>query len=414
MKYNGTLELPFGENAVVAIMSYNGYNQEDSIIINESAIERGLFRADILDKYESKIEKNPSTSQDDEFTKPDRNKVTGMKQGNYNKLNDLGYIPEETVIQNEDIIIGKISPIQPIGNDNKVYKDNSTIFKSNVEGVIDRVHTNVYNAEGYQVYNVRIRTERKPIIGDKFTSFHGQKGTVGITYKQKDMPFTEEGIIPDLIINPHAFPTRMSLGQMIETLCGKIATGTCNFIDGTPFSDYDVMKIPEHLIKLGFTPHGTETMYCGITGKKMEAKIFIGPTYYIRTRHMVMDKIHARATGPRQKLTKQPLEGRSRDGGLRIGEMERDAIISHGMSQFMKERFMETSDITKVHICDLCGRIVSKMIDKNYYQCKGCNNTTHISHVVIPYAAKLLFQELTSVNILPRIRTENNMFADDA
>lgn len=191
MKYNGCMDLPYGENAIVAVASYTGFNQEDSIIFNQSAIDRGIFRADTLKKYHGEIQKNPSTSQDDIFTKPDRNKVTGMKQGNYDKLNDKGFAPEETIIDNEDIIIGKISPIQPTGNNNKVYKDSSEIFKTNVQGVIDRVHTGVYNAEGYEMYNVRVRMERKPISGDKMTTRHGQKGTIGITYPQRDMPFTE-------------------------------------------------------------------------------------------------------------------------------------------------------------------------------------------------------------------------------
>ena len=203
MKYNGCMDLPYGENAIVAVASYNGYNQEDSIIYNQSAIDRGIFRADTLRKYHSEILKNPSTSQDDIFTRPDRNKVTGMKQGSYDKLNEKGYAPEETILENEDVIIGKISPIQPTGNNNKVYKDSSEIFKTNVQGAIDRIHTGVYNAEGYEMYNVRVRMERKPIPGDKMTTFHGQKGTIGITYAQRDMPFTESGIIPDLILNPH-------------------------------------------------------------------------------------------------------------------------------------------------------------------------------------------------------------------
>jgi DNA-directed RNA polymerase II subunit RPB2 len=413
MKYNGCLDLPHGENTIVAICSYTGYNQEDSIIFNQSAIDRGIFRADTLKKYHSEIFKNPSTSQDDIFTKPDRNKVISMKQGNYDKLNNLGFIPEETIINNEDVIIGKISPIQPTGNNNKVYKDNSEIFKSNVQGVIDRVHTGIYNTEGYEMYNVRIRMERKPMVGDKFTTFSGQKGSVGITYKQKDMPFTESGIIPDLILNPHGYPSRMSLGHFIECLASKEAAESGKFIDGTPFNNYDVHQLPEALKKLGFSPYGTEKMYCGLTGKKMDAEIFIGPVYKIRLKHMVLDKVHGRARGPKQALTRQPLEGRSRDGGLKIGEMERDAMIAHGMGQFLKERLMETSDISKEYICDICGMFASKVIDKDYYKCKGCHNTTKISAIVIPHACKLLFQELTSVNVLPRIRTEQSIYSDE-
>ena len=413
MKYNGFMDLPYGENAIVAICSYNGYNQEDSIIFNQSAIERGLFSADTLKKYNSEITKNPSTSQDDIFTKPDRNKVTGMKQGYYDKLNEKGYVPEETEINNEDIIIGKISPIQPTGNNSKVYKDNSEIFKSNVSGVIDRIHTGVYNSEGYEMYNVRVRMQRKLIAGDKMTNRHGQKGTVGITYQQKDMPFTESGIIPDLILNPCGYPSRMCLGQFIECLASKEAAEMCHFVDGTPFNNYDINNLPEVMKKLGYSPYGTEKMYCGLTGRKMDVEIFIGPVFTIRLKHMVLDKVHGRARGPRQALTRQPLEGRSRDGGLKIGEMEKDAMVAHGMGQFIKERLMETSDITKVYVCDECGMFAAKVIDKDYYKCKGCHNSTRISAVVIPYACKLLFQELTSVNILPRIRTERSIYSDE-
>jgi DNA-directed RNA polymerase beta subunit/intein/homing endonuclease len=320
MKYNGCLDLPYGENAVVAVASYSGFNQEDSIIFNQSAIDRGIFRADTLKKYHSEIQKNPSTSQDDIFTKPDRNKVTGMKQGNYDKLNDKGFAPEETIIDNEDLIIGKISPIQPTGNNNKVYKDSSEIFKTNVQGVIDRVHTGVYNAEGYEMYNVRVRMERKPIPGDKMTTRHGQKGTIGITYPQRDMPFTESGIVPDLILNPHGYPSRMSLGHFIECLASKEAAETGHFVDGTPFNNYDIKQLPDALKKLGYSPYGTEKMYCGFTGRQMDVEIFIGPVYNIRLKHMVLDKVHGRARGPKQALTRQPLEGRSRDGGLKIGK----------------------------------------------------------------------------------------------
>lgn len=410
MYINNTIDLPFGENVVVAIMSYMGYNQEDSIIFNESAVKRGLFRADTLKKDHSEILKNPSTSQDDIFTKPDANKVTGMKQGNYNKLNEKGFAPEETNITNQDIIIGKVSPIQPTGNNNKVYKDNSKQFKSNVDGVIDRVHTGVYNNDGYEMINVRIRMEREPIIGDKFTNRHGQKGTLGILLPQKDMPFTEEGIVPDLIMNPHSIPSRMTVAQLIECVASKIGAINGEYVDGTPFNNYDVTQLPEILEKLGYQPYGTETMYCGVTGRKMKSEIFIGPTYYMRLKHMVLDKVHSRSIGPRQALTRQPLEGRSRDGGLKIGEMEKDAMVAHGVGQFLKERMMETSDITKTYVCDICGRFASKVFDKDYYYCQGCNNSTNISAVSMPHACKLMFQEITSVNILPRIRTKQSVY----
>ncbi len=410
MRINNSMDLPFGENVVIAIMSYMGYNQEDSIIFNKASVDRGLFLCDSLKKEHAEIVKNPSTSQDDIFTKPDSNKVTGMQQGNYDKLNDKGFVPEETVIDNQDIIIGKVSPIQPTGTNNKVYKDNSVQFKSNVEGVIDRVHTGVYNNDGYEMYNVRLRMERVPIIGDKFSNRHGQKGTLGILLPERDMPFTESGMVPDLIMNPHGIPSRMTHAQLLECLASKYGAITGQYVDGTPFNNYDVSKLPDMLKSVGFKPYGTETMYCGITGKKMQSEIFIGPTYYMRLKHMVLDKVHSRSIGPKQAITRQPLEGRSRDGGLKIGEMEKDSMIAHGVGQFLKERLNEVSDITKVHICDVCGRFASKVFDKDYYYCEGCDNSTRISAVSMPYACKLLFQEITSVNIQPRIRTRQSVF----
>jgi DNA-directed RNA polymerase II subunit RPB2 len=405
MKYNRFLDLPSGENTIVAIMSYTGYNVEDSIIMNQTAIDRGLFRCDTVRKYNSKIEKNPSTSRDDMFMKPDRNKVTGMTRGNYEKLSDKGFIPEETEINNNDVLIGKVSPIQPT-SDNKVYKDKSELFKTNVPGVVDRVHKDIFNADGYEMCSIRVRMEREPIIGDKFSNFHGQKGTVGITLPQMDMPFTKEGISPDIIFNPHGMPSRMTMGQLSETLSSKIAANTGALFDGTPFSDYDVMELPKMLKELGYNEYGTEEMYCGMTGRKMKAQVFIGPVYYLRLKHMVKDKIHGRSTGPRQAITRQPMEGRSKDGGLKIGEMEKDAMIAHGIGQYLKERMMETSDISKATVCDKCGLFATKVMDKDYYVCNNCNNHTEFSTVSLPYAFKLLAQELTAVNILPRIRTE--------
>jgi DNA-directed RNA polymerase II subunit RPB2 len=179
--------------------------------------------------------------------KPDRNKVTGMKQGNYDKLNEKGFIPEETIIENEDIIIGKVSPIQPTGNNNKVYKDSSEVFKSNVEGVVDRVHTNIFNSDGYEQYNMRVRMERIPMIGDKFASDFGQKGTLGIALPQKDMPFTEDGMVPDLIMNPHAIPSRMTVAQLISCMSAKIGAIDGKFMDGTPFNDYNGRDLPNIL-----------------------------------------------------------------------------------------------------------------------------------------------------------------------
>ena len=371
-----------------------------------------MFMADTLKKIHDEIQKNPSTSQDDIFTKPDRNKVNGMREANYEKLNDKGFAPEETILDLEDAIIGKISPIQPTANSNKVYKDSSQIYRENIEGVVDRVHNGIYNTDGYPMINMRLRKARIPMSGDKMTTFHGQKGTIGITYPQKSMPFTESGMCPDIMLNPHGYPSRMSMGHFIECLVSKEAAETCHFVDGTPFNKYDIASIPEALKAIGFNPYGTEKMYCGLTGRAMDTEIFIGPVYNIRLKHMVLDKVHGRARGPKQTLTRQPLEGRSKDGGLKIGGMETNAIVSYGMSQFFKEKMMECSDIELFRVCDICGMFASKIKDKQSYRCTGCKNTTKISAVVMGYAFKLTLQELRSVNIIGRIRTEKNGIDD--
>lgn len=653
-KYTGLQNLPAGENVIVAIATYTGYNQEDSLIFNKSAIERGLFRATNFKKEHDVIQKNPATGQDEIFMKPDVNRVSGIKHGNYNKLNEKGYVPEETYIEENDVLIGKVTPIQPSANNNmKIYKDSSTVFRSGVPGVVDKVYTGVYNADGYEMYNMRIRSERVPRVGDKFCAsphsevltnkgwikfdelYHryklgeeftvatlhdgkfikydkpidvyefdydgymykltsqqvdfcitmdhemwarkrdknyelikateiygkqyylkkdgwidnsgvsddslmnitynendqrlpssvfelntkqarklmemwfssckvkpirtqsvelandimrlaihagwsatiehanntyyvhintikyinepfisnmddetneelikykgkvyclevpshvfmfrynnknvwsgncsraGQKGTIGITLPSEDMPFTSSGIQPDIILSTCALPSRMTIGQLFECVLGKASALSGHMSDGTPFENYDIDEAREVLKQHGFDDYGYETLYCGFTGRKMDVQIFIGPTYYIRLKHMVQDKIQVRARGPTTQLTQQPPEGKIRDGGLRIGEMEKDALIAHGMSQFLKERFMECSDIYITRVCNKCGLIARKQLNKDAYVCDGCKNASDISKVCIPYAYKLLTQQLMAINIIPRIRTNQSEF----
>jgi DNA-directed RNA polymerase II subunit RPB2 len=241
-----------------------------------------------------------------------------------------------------------------------------------------------------------------------------EKGTIGLTLSQSDMPFTAEGITPDIILNPNAIPSRMTIAQLIECLVGKIAAIKGCEADGTTFTDINVEQMKDELEKLGYERNSTEYMYNGMTGQRLRVPIFIGPTYYQRLKHLVMDKIHSRARGPITMLTHQPPEGRSKDGGLRCGEMERDSIISHGMSKFLKERLLDTSDSYSTYVCDICGLFAQRIIRKenritpqssDIYQCIGCKNKTKISKVIIPYAFKLLIQELMSMNIAPRIRT---------
>lgn len=589
-RYTNTDILPPGEMAIVAIASYTGYNQEDSILLNRNSTEAGLFRACTYKKYTSSVSKNQSTSQDDIFMKPDPTKVIGMRNGSYEKLNDRGYVPEETRIENGDIIIGKVTPIQDVIGSNKNFRDSSESYKSLVPGYVDRVYSDIVNQDGYDTIKMTIRSERLPAIGDKFCflpdheiltengwvpitdvskdvrvatlvdgerlvydyptdtqelhwngrmynvqnnqvdlcvtdnhrlyvdigegfkialpteiygksysyltghidnersvvyvnnneqqdywsdyngkvycctvpsgiiyvrrngkpvwtgncSRHGQKGTIGIPFRATDMPFSESGLIPDLIINPNAIPSRMTIGQLVECLLSK--TGAMKGVesDGTSMerinlesiekilrelglfhlTDSPVFKakpkqvqkvLEESLVNSGFFHHGFEYMYNGMTGKKMEYKIFVGPTYYQRLKHMVSDKIHGRSRGPRTMLTRQPTEGRSRDGGLRTGEMERDALIAHGASRFLKERMLDNSDAYATYVCGECGLLAQRMrrrenrpypTEDDIYYCPSCKNFDNISKIVIPYAFKLLLQEMESMHIAPRIRTK--------
>jgi DNA-directed RNA polymerase II subunit RPB2 len=398
--------VPSGEMAMVAIMSYTGYNCEDSIIFNEGALKRGLFAATI---YHTTKDEEKKVSGDEEIRcKPDQTKTEGLKFANYNKLKSNGLMPENALVENKDIIIGKVVPIKENKNDNtklKKYKDQSIMHRTHEETYIDK---NIIdrNGDGYNFCKVRTRNYRIPIIGDKFSSRHGQKGTIGIILPEEDMPFMSDGTKPDIIINPHAIPSRMTIGQLMETLLGKVLLELGLYGDGTSFNEMSVKSISEELLKLGYEAHGNEILMNGMTGEQLETSIFFGPVFYQRLKHMVNDKQHSRSIGPMVGLTRQPAEGRSRDGGLRFGEMERDATVANGMSRFTKGRMYDCSDKFQVHVCNKCGMIAAFNNEKNIHQCRSCDNYADFSRVELPYACKLLFQELTTMNVVPRILTE--------
>lgn len=719
-KYTGSNIFPTGENVIAAIASYTGYNQEDSQVQNNSAIEKGLFRAHTIKKHYEQIKKNQMSAETGKFMKPYSTRVDGMKKDvNYDKLNEQGYVEQETYIEKGDAYIGIVNPKIDIGDDGKEYYDSSETYKSLAPGAIDKVITGTNN-DGYPIMNIRIRSERIPAIGDKYscyddkteiltnkgwikfseldTSFmvatltkdnrllyekpidimsykisdklyqvhtsdvdlavtmnhdmwvtmysdesrtwhkskarhiigtpvyyqkssryyaapdvntidinglqlitddwidlfsicyrysgrivdsldiltlspeifvklhklcdklgltyvsndycctiksdklleffrhqlnnshpfggwiyqlgrrqsaklfdlfygdtyilpdndtyrhihdqmqilaihagyqydisqeqhhlnvkcvrkathrgfissnpvnidhnsdstvdydgyvyccqvssgllcvrrngipvfcgnsrHGQKGTSGAQLHRADMPFTIDGLQPDLIINPNCIPKRMTIGQLIECLLSKLCAVMGVFGDATSFIRTDIKEVNKKLVELGYSEWGADTMYNGFTGQEMEHKIFIGPTFYQRLKQMTVDKIHARSRGPTNALTRQPTDGRARAGGLRVGEMERDALIAHGMAQFLKEKMVDNSDIYTIRVCDLCGIIASKEPRTKYYVCKGCNNSTRVTKLVVPYCFKLLLQELKSINILGRIRTNNSI-----
>ena len=398
-------EIPSGAPLIVAIMSYTGYNQEDSVLVNQGAIDRGMFSATI---YHTEKDEDKKINGDEEIRcHPDTSKTKGMKFGNYDKLNQRGVMPVNTFIENRDIIMGKVIPIKDNRNDpTKIvkYEDISRVYHTSEECYVDKSYIDS-NGEGYCFCKVRVRAFRKPVIGDKVSSRMGQKGTIGNIIPERDMPFTKDGIRPDIIINPHAIPSRMTIGQLKETLLGKLLVNLGLFGDGTSFGEYDIKDISKELLKVGYEMNGNEILYNGLTGEQIKSDVFIGPVFYQRLKHMVSDKQHSRSIGPMVNFTHQPAEGRSRDGGLRFGEMERDAMVGHGASRFTRGRMYDCSDKYEVHVCRKCGIIASYNDERSIHFCKTCDNRADFALVQIPYACKLLFQELATMNVAPRIMT---------
>jgi DNA-directed RNA polymerase II subunit RPB2 len=398
--------IPSGQQVIVAIMSHTGYNQEDSLLFNKGAIDRGLFLATIY--HTEKDEDKKLFGTEEMRCKPDKTKTKNIKFANYDKLNNQGVVPENTLVEDRDIIIGKVIPIKENKNDftkTMKYSDGSISYRTHEESYIDKNYVES-NGDGYNFCKVRIRNFRKPVIGDKFSSRHGQKGTIGNIIPEEDMPFTANGLKPDIIINPHAIPSRMTIAQLKETLLGKVLLELGLFGDGTSFGDFEISTIIDKLNDLGYESKGNELMYNALTGEQLTMNIFIGPAFYQRLKHMVNDKQHSRSIGPMVNLTRQPAEGRSRDGGLRFGEMERDCMISHGASRFTKGRIYDASDAFSVFVCNKCGMIASFNNKEHIHYCNTCSNRNDFKYVELPYACKLMFQELITMNVAPRIMCE--------
>jgi DNA-directed RNA polymerase II subunit RPB2 len=432
-------ENPYGENAIVAIMCYTGYNVEDAVLINEGAIQRGLFRTSYFSCYEAHEEttKNAHSTSDKRLTNIEAEPaVLGLKSGyDYSKLDKFGVIREGELVDEKTILIGLTTVSSPppgsAVQQQATYIDGSKGPKKGQLGVVDRTFI-TEGEEGNRIAKVRVLEQRVPAMGDKMASRSGQKGTIGMIIPERDMPFTKDGIRPDLIINPHAIPTRMTIGQLVECITGKACAAYGGFGDCTAFVNKGskIGVFGEMLTKEGFHSSGSEILYNGMTGEQLESEIFMGPTYYMRLKHMVKDKINFRALGPRTALTKQPVSGRANDGGLRVGEMERDSIISHGATEFLRESMMERGDKSFLAICNKTGMISIYNPSKNLFMSPMADGPLKFtgslesdelrveqmtkfgrsfSVICIPYSLKLLIQELSAMQLQMRIITEDNL-----
>ncbi len=402
-------KLPAGQNAIVAVMSYSGYDIEDALVLNKASVDRGFGRCQVFRKYNTILRKWPNGLEERVGDPIIENGVPVRKHA---LLDEHGLARVGEKVSAGEVYIMKQTPINPhsstgIGNDYGFgdYKDTPMTYRLPDPSYIDKVMVSCMESD-HKIIKVQTRQTRRPEVGDKFSSRHGQKGVVGLIAEQVDMPFTDDGIVPDIIMNPHGFPSRMTVGKMLELVSGKAGVLAGELQYGTAFGGSKVEDMGDILIKHGFSYGGKEFVTSGITGESLPAYVFFGPIYYQKLKHMVMDKMHSRARGPRATLTRQPMEGRSRDGGLRLGEMERDCLIAYGASQLLLERLMLSSDAHVVDICGTCG-----MMGYSGY-CQTCKKSEGMTKMTIPYAAKLLIQELLSMNVVARVGLEDEFPAE--
>lgn len=409
----GVSDAPAGVNAIVVIKCYTGRNQEDSIIVNQAALERGMFRSV---KYQTCRDEERHTGGSDAEKFENVGKLArcvGKRVANYDHLSDAGIVNVGTRVTTGDVLVGKtVTTVeQGEGARRAIKRDKSTVHKHE-EGIVDAV-LHATQRDGSGLLKIRVRSTRTPIVGDKFSSRMGQKGVVGATLPHEDMPFTSDGVVPDIIVNPHAIPSRMTIGQLNETLLSLLCTITGERGDGTMFRGTSIEYICEKLKEAGYDAYGRTKLHNGFTGEEYDGLVFMGPTYYQRLRHMARDKDHARSRGPVHMLTRQPTEGRARDGGLRFGEMEKDCLVSHGAAEVLKEMMLDKSDPSTATICGKCGLLAQPAAHKThirnrYAQCRNCRTEDGVHEIQCPHAFRLMLQELQAMNIAVRFDfTEN-------